>query len=91
MSDPATAETENPLGPLGKQLIDAAMRHALTVAAGVLVTRGAMQPDQTSQFVSITAGLLVGVAGYGWSILQKRFARRVVQAASASLPTAVAP
>jgi hypothetical protein len=43
------------------------LRHALTVAAGILVQRGALDPAQTETLV----GALLALASIAWSVWQK--------------------
>lgn len=62
----------NPLPGFLQMLVGAGARHALTGVAGFLVGTGALQSDQQAQFVSIAAGIVIWLAGYGWSALQKK-------------------
>jgi hypothetical protein len=59
-----------------KQIVTASLtalvRHAMTVAGGALATAGYLAPSQQVNFTEIGVGLVLGVAGYGWSVLNKR-------------------
>jgi hypothetical protein len=66
------------------------LRHALTVLAGALITKGALASSDANAFVTIASGLVVWGIGAGWSLLQKRgqaqslrIAQMAYQAASA--------
>jgi hypothetical protein len=62
---------ENELPSFLKMVVGAAARHALAALAGALVANGAVQGDQTTQFVSIGSGIVIWLAGYAWSAVQK--------------------
>lgn len=44
------------------------LRHLLTVAAGILVTKGYLDAGMAEAFV----GILLGIIGAGWSALDKK-------------------
>jgi hypothetical protein len=46
-------------------------RHVMTMLAGSLVTLGAIQSDQQSQFISIGSGIVVWLVAAIWSGVQK--------------------
>lgn len=62
---------ENPLPSFLQMIVGAAVRHAMSAFAGILVANGAVQSDQAAQFVSIGTGIVIWLAGYGWSAVQK--------------------
>lgn len=53
------------------QMLAALLRHSLTGLAGMLVTAGALQQDETSHFVGISTGVAVWLLGYAWSLAEK--------------------
>jgi len=48
-------------------LLGPALRHALTIVATYLVAWGLMDPSMTEHFYTIMSGLILGLAGIGWS------------------------
>lgn len=48
------------------------VRHGLTALAGALVSAGALQSDQSMQFVTIASGIAVWLIGFAWSVIQKQ-------------------
>ncbi len=54
------------------------IRHAFTYMAGTLVTLGALQSDQSTQFVQIGTGLAMYLVGAGWSWWQKDGQKQVM-------------
>lgn len=44
------------------------LRHLLTVAAGILVTKGYLDAGMVEAFV----GILLGIIGAGWSAIDKK-------------------
>lgn len=77
------------LPSLVQQLAAALARKALTVAAAALVTWGVLPEGQSSEFVTIGAGLILGLLSVLWTWWEKRQARdRLAQATAA--PAAVA-
>jgi hypothetical protein len=48
-------------------LISLALRHGLTIIAGVLVTLGMLEPGQETNFISIFTGIVLGGIGLIWS------------------------
>jgi hypothetical protein len=59
----------------------AIVRHLLTVVAGIMVTRGAMSPDSTSEFVELGIGVVAFVGTVFWSMAQKHAAKKVLNVA----------
>ena len=57
---------------LAKESIRSLARHIGTVAAGALLTNGVIGEDMTQQVIAVVSGLVI----LGWSMLQKRLARR---------------
>lgn len=62
-------------------LVSGLARHVITGLAGSLVTAGAIQKDQQTQFIAIGSGILVWAAGMAWSAWQKRQQKAQVQSA----------
>lgn len=60
------------LWQLAQPILAGQLRHALTVAAGALIARGALQSDQRGAFVTIGLGVASWAVGAGWSWWQKR-------------------
>lgn len=56
---------------LFKPLLTAAARHLMTGLGGSLVALGALQPNQSTEFVDVASGLAVWAVGYAWSAWQK--------------------
>lgn len=48
------------------------LRHVLTIAAGSLVTVGAIDSSQTESFVAIGSGIVLWCATAAWSYWQKK-------------------
>lgn len=48
-------------------IIGLALRHGLTLLAGVLVTFGLVEPGQESNFITIFSGIILGAIGLVWS------------------------
>jgi hypothetical protein len=48
-------------------LIGLALRHGLTIIAGVLVTLGMLEPAQEANFTTIFTGIVLGGIGLIWS------------------------
>jgi hypothetical protein len=59
-----------------KEILQTAMagwvRHAMTIAAGSLVTAGILQSGQSSNFIEIGSGIALGLIGLAWSWWQKK-------------------
>lgn len=66
-----------------KPLATAALRHGTTAVAGVLVSVGALQSDQQTQFVAIASGIAVWLVGYAWAAYSTYAANQKKQAAVA--------
>src|ERR1700737_3197876 len=64
------------------------LRHILTVAAGVLIAKGALQSDQSGAFVQIGVGLATWAVGAGWSWWQKEGQLRMVAMLAKMKPVA---
>ncbi len=47
------------------------VRHGLTIACGVLVTNGLMAAGDSTNWVNITVGVVMGAVALGWSYAQK--------------------
>lgn len=62
----------NPLPGLMQWGLRSIARHALTGIAGTLITAGAIQPDQTDQFVGMGVGIAVWLGGVAWSLAEKK-------------------
>lgn len=77
------------LPSLAVQIVQAVARKALTAAAASLVTLGVLPDDQTTQFVTVGAGLVLGVVSLAWTYIEKRNGRITLAQAVAS-PAAVA-
>ncbi len=54
------------------------IRHVFTYLGGTLVTLGALQSDQSTQFVQIGTGLAMYLVGAGWSWWQKDGQKQVM-------------
>jgi ABC-type nickel/cobalt efflux system permease component RcnA len=54
-----------------KSVIAGQLRHVLTVAAGSLVTAGALDASQSESFVAIGSGLVLWLGTAAWSYFQK--------------------
>lgn len=67
-------------------ILTSVLRHALTTAAGALATAGAIQPDQTTQFVTICSAIAIWAAGQSWSWWQKHRQKAAVIEARATNP-----
>lgn len=67
-------------------ILTSVMRHALTTAAGALATAGAIQPNQTTQFVTICSAIAVWAVAQGWSWWQKHTQKIAVVEALATNP-----
>ena len=78
------------LPSMAQQIAQGVARHALTGLAGMLVTRGALQKDQTTQFIEIGSAVAVWLAGVAWSSLQKVAARRRLKTAIKTVPAPIA-
>lgn len=65
------APATTPGDDLFAEIAGATMRHAMSGLAGLLISAGAISPDQTSQFVGIASGIGMWVAGLAWSYGQK--------------------
>ncbi len=79
-----TDTTQNPLPSLLRMLVSAGARHFLTGIGGALVTVGAINSDQTAQFVQIGGGIIVWLAGYAWSAANKKMVTDAVSGPLAS-------
>lgn len=51
-----------------KRVVFGQLRHLLTVGAGVLVSKGYLDASMVESFV----GILLGLAGAGWSAVDKK-------------------
>lgn len=60
------------LPSLLRMMVSAGARHLVTAVAGSLVTAGAIQSDQQTQFVTIATGVVVWAAGLAWSYANKK-------------------
>lgn len=68
------------------QLASLFTRHWLTMISGVLLEHGFSQTE-TAQFQTYGLAAVLGLAGLGWSVLQKRLERaRLAQAINAPPP-----
>lgn len=54
-----------------KAVIAGQLRHVLTVAAGALVTAGAIDAGQSESFIAIGSGLMLWLGTAAWSYVQK--------------------
>lgn len=50
-----------------KQVFGSAVRHALTVGSGVLLTYGLVDETGATQLVNIGSGIVMGLVALGWS------------------------
>ena len=64
------------------------LRHLLTVAAGVLIAKGALQSDQSGAFVQISVGVVTWVVSAGWSWWQKEGQAKLLAAVAKMNPVA---
>jgi len=77
---------ETPTTPIPTIYMDSALgiaRHLLTVAAGVLVSKGLVSTEGTTQFVELGVGVLTFIITIGWSVLQKHNAKKTLVSAVA--------
>jgi len=75
--------------PIPTIYLDSALgiaRHLLTVAAGVLVSKGLVSSEGTTQFVELGVGVLTFVITIAWSVYQKHNAKKVLVVALAAPP-----
>ncbi len=56
---------------IAMQAITAAVRHGLTVLAGIMVTSGFLASGQSANFTEIGVGIVAAAIGYGWSVMNK--------------------
>lgn len=56
------------MNPIIKKIVFGQLRHLLTVASGVLVTKGYLDASMAEAFV----GIATGFVGAGWSAVEKR-------------------
>lgn len=68
---PDPSPPTNPSDALIADLVASLLRHGLTAAAGSLAVAGAIQPDQTAQFVTLGTSIGVWLAGLLWSFAEK--------------------
>lgn len=87
MNDNVPLSSE-PLPSLIRMMVTAGARHALTGISGALIANGAIQNDQQAQFISIATGIIVWLAGFAWSAMQKKAMVNAVASASPPLNTA---
>jgi hypothetical protein len=59
------------------------LSHGLTVVAGALAAKGVLTTDQSSQFVTVGAALLLYAIGQGYSLLIQYYRRKQAVAAVA--------
>lgn len=71
-------ETLKTLWPVLQPILAGQLRHLLTVAAGMLIAKGALQSEQSGAFVQIGLGLASWVVAAGWSWWQKDGQAKVV-------------
>jgi hypothetical protein len=57
---------------MNKELLFPLIRHGLTVGAGYLVAKGALDEGSANEVV----GAVMALAGVGWSLLEKRLSRK---------------
>lgn len=69
MSDP-NAEGPAP-DSLSAELAKSLIRHGVSVLSGVLVSAGAVAPDDQTQFIAIASGVAFWLFSQGWSALRK--------------------
>lgn len=70
-----TASTDTPQSQLPSFVLSIAssfLRHGLTVAAGALAADGAIQKDQTTQFVAVGMSVGLWATALLWSYVEKR-------------------
>ena len=77
-------------------IIASIVRHGLTLLAGYLVARGVVSPTASSGFVEGLTGVLVGLIGFGWSLVragklgnQAKFILALLEQLSASVPVSM--
>ncbi len=75
---PMTPTTVNEVTPLWTQILAGITRHGLSALSGVLVSAGALNTDQQSQFVAIGSGIVLWLGQVAWSAIQKRNAKKPV-------------
>jgi hypothetical protein len=85
------------LWPLIEPIAAGQVRHGLTVVAGGLITKGALESGQEGAFVQIGSGLATWAAVAAWSWWQKSgqnkliaFAARMPKLVNQAAPTSVA-
>lgn len=61
-----------PPSGLSSQLAAALVRHLMTLAAGMLVTAGAVNHDQETQVITIGTSIVLWAVASAWSAWQKR-------------------
>lgn len=54
-----------------KTILGLLVRHALTLAAGGLIAKGYVEPDQAAQLADHGAAFVMAGGAVGWSWLQK--------------------
>lgn len=54
-----------------KKYAGSLIRHALTVACGVLVAKGLLSADEAAHLAEILSGVGVGLLGIGLSVVEK--------------------
>ena len=59
------------LWQIAQPILAGQLRHVLTVGAGMLIAKGAIQADQQGAFIEIGLGLATWAVGAGWSWWQK--------------------
>lgn len=73
-----------------RELVKVYATKALTAASASLITLGVLPDDQTTQFVTVGSGLLLGLASILWSWAATRLNQnRIAHAAAAPASVAV--